>query len=72
MPTTLRSIWAAPTIVSPRGDRFAPVRVSKDVLRRVNVSLGYPVTSAEELAKREAAAAKLVTLRACRVLRRMA
>ncbi len=50
-------------ISTPRGDRFAPVRISKDVLRRLNVTLGYPVASADELAKREAAAARLSALR---------
>lgn len=50
-------------ISTPRGDRFAPVRISKDALRRLNVTLGYPVASTEELAKREAAATRLVALR---------
>lgn len=39
------------------------MRVSKDALRRLNVTLGYPVASPEEIAKREAAAARLVALR---------
>ncbi len=50
-------------LVTPRGDGFAPVRVSKDVLRRVNVTLGLPLASAEELAKREDAARRLADLR---------
>lgn len=50
-------------ISTPRGDGFAPVRVSKDALRRLNVTLGYPVASVDELAQREAARAKLAGLR---------
>ncbi|CAN5426966.1 hypothetical protein BH09MYX1_BH09MYX1_34420 [soil metagenome] len=50
-------------ISTPRGDAFAPVRVSKDALRRLNVTLGYPVASTDELGKRAEAAARLVTLR---------
>lgn len=44
---------------SPRGDRLPPLRVGKDALRRLNVTLGYPVASQEELAARATAAQRL-------------
>jgi hypothetical protein len=51
-------------LVTSRGDAFAPIRVSKDALRRLNVTLGYPVASSEELARRADAARRLAELRA--------
>lgn len=51
-------------ITTPRGDAVALLRVSKDVLRRVNVTLGRPLGSREELAARRAARERLTTLRA--------
>ena len=51
-------------ISTPRGDSLAPVRIPKDLARRLNVALGSPLASPEELAKRERARAKLAELRA--------
>lgn len=48
------------------GDGLAPVRLSKDVLRRVNVLLGQPVCSADALAARREAEARLDSLRSAR------
>jgi glutaredoxin len=50
-------------ITTPRGDTFSPVRVQKDLARRLNVALGSPLCSADDLAKRRAAQARLATLR---------
>ena len=50
-------------ITSPRGDTFAPVRVPKDLARRMNLALGSPLCSSDELAKRRTAAEKLASLR---------
>jgi hypothetical protein len=51
-------------ITSPRGDSFAPLRIPKDLARRINVSLGSPLAPREELAKRAVARARLAELRA--------
>jgi hypothetical protein len=51
-------------ITSPRGDSLAPVRIPKDLARRLNVALGSPLAPTEEIAKREAARARLAELRA--------
>jgi len=51
-------------ITSPRGDSLAPVRVPKDLARRLNVALGSPLAPAEEIARRERARARLEELRA--------
>jgi len=53
-------------ITSPRGDTFASVRVPKDLARRLNVTLGKPLCSADELRARRAAEARLASLRAAR------
>lgn len=50
-------------ITTDRGDGLAPVRVSKDLVRRLNVTLGSPLDSADGLAKRAAAQTKLAELR---------
>ena len=50
-------------ITTPLGDRFAPIRVPKDLARRANVALGQPICSRDELAKRRAAEARLRDLR---------
>jgi len=50
-------------ITSPRGDALALVRVQKDLARRLNVTLGMPLCSADDLAKRRAAEARLASLR---------
>jgi hypothetical protein len=51
-------------ITTPAGDSLAPVRVSKDIARRINVTLGSPLATAEDLAKRQAARERLAALRA--------
>lgn len=51
-------------ITSPTGDSLAPVRIPKDLARRLNVALGSPLASPEELAKRAQARARLAELRA--------
>jgi hypothetical protein len=50
-------------ITTPTGDGFAPVRVPKDLARRLNVTFGQPLCSTEQLAARRAAEARLVGLR---------
>jgi hypothetical protein len=50
-------------ITSPLLDSFAPVRVPKDLARRLNVTLGQPLCSKDDLARRRAAKAKLETLK---------
>ena len=39
-------------ITTPAGDRFFPLRVPKDLARRVNAMLGDPICSREELERR--------------------
>jgi hypothetical protein len=51
-------------ITSPRGDSLAPVRIPKDLARRLNVALGSPLAPREELDRRERARARLAELRA--------
>jgi hypothetical protein len=51
-------------ITTPAGDSLAPVRVSKDIARRVNATLGSPLAAADDLARREAARERLAALRA--------
>jgi glutaredoxin len=50
-------------ITTPVGDAFLPVRLPKDLARRVNTVLGEPLCSPEELERRRAAHAKLAELR---------
>ncbi len=50
-------------ITTPAGESFAPVRVSRSLARRLNITLGQPLCSAGELASRRAATARLATLR---------
>src|SRR5258706_11140268 len=50
-------------LTSPRGDALAVVRVQKDLARRLNVTLGMPLASEEELANRRAAEARFAKLR---------
>ncbi len=45
------------------GDGFAPVRVQRDLARRVNMALGEPICSRDELERRRAAAKRLDDLR---------
>ena len=51
-------------ITTPALDGVAPIRIQKDIARRLNTVLGQPLASAQELAKRKAAREKLATLRA--------
>ena len=51
-------------ITTPRGDTLAPLRVSKDLARRLNATFGQPLALRDELAKREAARGRLDQLRA--------
>ena len=50
-------------IATPRGDAFAPLRVPKDLARRLNATLGSPLAPLDELARRAAARDRLVQLR---------
>jgi len=49
-------------IETPRGDGVAVVRVPKILARNLNDLLGNPLCSAEEMARRRAAAARLANL----------
>ena len=51
------SIYRA--ITTPVGDALLPIRLPKDLARRVNAILGEPLCSAEELARRRAGQARL-------------
>lgn len=51
-------------ISSPAGDSVAPVRVTKDLARRLNLALGLPLATEEDLARRAQARARLQELRA--------
>jgi glutaredoxin len=51
-------------ITTPVGDGLLPVRLPKDLARRVNMTLGDPLCSAAELERRRAAAARLAELKA--------
>lgn len=51
-------------ITTPAGDSLAAIRVPKDIARRVNMTLGMPLASAEDIAKRDAARQRLAALRA--------
>jgi glutaredoxin len=50
-------------ITTPVGDSLAPLRVPKDLARRINRVLGQPLASAQDLSKRRAARIRLATLR---------
>ena len=50
-------------ITTPRGDAFAPIRIQKDLARRLNMTLGSPLCSRDEAAKRREAARRLHDLR---------
>ena len=50
-------------ITSDAGNGLSLVRASKNVARRINVTLGSPLGSADELTKRNAATARLAALR---------
>ncbi len=50
-------------LVSPALEGFLPVRVPKDLARRLNVALGEPICSKSELSRRREAAARLEALK---------
>jgi hypothetical protein len=50
-------------ITTPVGDSFLPVRVPKDLARRVNAMFGEPICSKEEIERRRAGRAKLDELK---------
>jgi hypothetical protein len=50
-------------LTSPLGDAYAPIRIPKDLARRLNVALGRPLCHRDELEERRAARAKLAMLR---------
>jgi glutaredoxin len=50
-------------ITTERGDAVTAIRVQKDLARRLNIALGSPLCSKDDLAKRRAAEARLATLR---------
>ena len=50
-------------ITTPRGDAFAPIRIQKDLARRLNMTLGSPLCSREESAKRRESALRLDQMR---------
>lgn len=51
-------------IATTRGDSFAAIRIPKDLARRLNATLGEPLATRPELARRAAARARLDELRA--------
>ncbi|MDB5217007.1 MAG: hypothetical protein JWO86_4934 [Myxococcaceae bacterium] len=51
-------------LTTPAGDGFLPVRLPKDLARRVNMVLGEPICSAAELERRRSGAERLEKLRA--------
>jgi hypothetical protein len=53
-------------ITSPRGDFLLPVRVQKDLARRLNLVLGSPLAPKEELHRRREALSRLASLRSAR------
>jgi hypothetical protein len=50
-------------ITSPRGDSLAPIRLPKDLARRLNATLGSPLAPIRELAQRRDALGRLSALR---------
>ena len=50
-------------ITTPVGDRFLPIRVPKDLARRMNAMLGEPLCSKSELDRRRAGRARLEELK---------
>jgi glutaredoxin len=50
-------------ITTPAGDTFLPIRLPKDIARRVNAMLGDPICSRAELDRRRAGRAKLEELK---------
>jgi hypothetical protein len=53
-------------ITSPKGDGLAPIRLPKDLARRLNATLGSPLAPMKELARRKDAKGRLAALRDAR------
>lgn len=51
-------------ITSPRGDSLLPIRIPKDLARRLNATFGHPLAPRAELESRDRARARLAELRA--------
>jgi hypothetical protein len=51
-------------MTGPEGDTLAPVRIPKDLARRLNATLGRPLAPLDELGRRARARAHLAELRA--------
>ena len=51
-------------MTGPAGDALAPVRIQKDLVRRLNTTLGRPLAPLDELAKRARGRTRLAELRA--------
>jgi hypothetical protein len=51
-------------ITTPRGDSLLPLRLPKDLARRLNMTLGLPLAPRDELERRARARASLAELRA--------
>jgi hypothetical protein len=51
-------------MTGPEGDTLPPLRIPKDLARRLNATLGRPLAPLDELAKRASARARLAELRA--------
>jgi hypothetical protein len=51
-------------ISTPHGESILPLRVSKDLARRLNATLGQPLATRDELARRAQARSRLAELRA--------
>jgi len=51
-------------MIGPAGDSLAPVRIQKDLARRLNTTLGRPLAPLDELTKRARGRARLKELRA--------
>jgi hypothetical protein len=49
-------------LVTPRGNSLAPLRVTKDLARRLNVTFGQPICSADDLETRRRARKQLEEL----------
>ena len=50
-------------ITTPKGDSLAPIRLPKDLARRLNATLGSPLAPIRELARRRDALGRLAALR---------
>jgi hypothetical protein len=54
-------------ITTPKGDSLLPIRLPKDLARRLNATFGSPLAPVAELAKRKAARERLANLRGAKV-----